>query len=119
MELNCEPSEVFHREYSCNPPLVDWKEPAGYVTCRTGPVGVSVEPGAGALGKGSSTNAISSAPFSILPLLRLHPETRNDCASELERVAVGNGRLVLVVSEYWEAREVGETVVEAARLDTG
>lgn len=74
-----------------------------------------VELGAVAFGKGSSTNESSEAPFWMRPLLRDQPETMKDCVSELERVAVGNGMLVLVVSEYRDAR-VAAGVIWAATL---
>lgn len=38
----------------------------------------------------------------------------SDCVSELERVAVGNGRIVLVDRENWDAR----VAVEACKART-
>ena len=73
--------------------------PAGYFTWSTGPVLLEVEEGAGLFGKGSFTKAMFPPPCWILPLLGDQPFLINVCASELGRVAVGKGMLVLVVRE--------------------
>lgn len=118
MELNCEPSEVFHSEKNWAPLFDDPNSFSGYVTCRTGPGG-AVVPGAGELGNGSATNARLSPPFVIRPLLRDQPEVMKDCVSELEAVAVGKGMEVLVVSEYCEARaDGGASCATASRGET-
>jgi len=97
---------AFHKEYNCAPP-VSWEyEPASYVTCRTGPeASLRLE----LLANGSSTNARFCGPFWIRPLLRPQFERMKDCASFVDRVAVGKGRVVQVVRENWVAAASGET----------
>lgn len=69
-----------------------------------------MEPGTGLFGKGSLTNARSLCPQEMLPLERDHCDVINDRAPWDVRVAVGNGREVLVVREYCVAMAAGETV---------
>jgi len=100
----------FHRAYNCAPPtLLFWKLPAGYCTCKTGP-DVELLPGAGEFGKGSSTKTRLAAPFSMRPLERPQLDVRKDWVSLFARVAWGNGRLVLVVREYWDATDAAGVV---------
>jgi hypothetical protein len=100
----------FHRAYNCAPPtLLFWKLPAGYCTCKTGP-DVELLPGAGELGKGSSTKTRLEPPFSMRPLERPQLDVRKDWVSLFARVAEGNGRLVLVVSENCDATDAAGVV---------
>jgi hypothetical protein len=64
---------------------------------------MGASPGVGELGKGSVTKAVSFAPFWIRPLLRdqsFEMSWMKSVASEVDKVALGKGIDVLVVSEY-------------------
>jgi hypothetical protein len=67
---------------------------------------LGTSPGVSELGNGSDTKVVSFGRFWILPLLRDQSFERSwmkFAASVEDKVAVGNGIDVLVVSEYWVA----------------
>ena len=98
-----DPSDEFQRLYHCAPLPLLWKPPAGYVACNTGPLALTVDIGTGLSGKGSFTKAKLSTPSWIRPLPKDQLDKIKDWASVEDCVAVGNGRDVLVVSEYKDA----------------
>jgi len=100
----------FHSAYICAPPaLLSWKLPAGYCTRSTGP-DAELPPGGGELGKGSAIKSRLEAPFWMRPLERPQLDVMKDWVSELPRVAVGKGIVVLVESEYCDAADAGGVV---------